>query len=373
MKNEKKLKANSQKPKTKKNKHMKSKINYFTVVFLAIITLSACTQEQSAQNVKNTSENIVFAVPFAPVSYPVFKMIESGIFDKTGKKPELIIWNNPDQLRALVAGKQVDVCAMPSNVGAMFYNKNIDIKLLNISIWRAIWLVSRSKDKKTLADFKGEEIAMPFKGDMPHLVFMNLARKQGLDPEKDFKIQYQSTPMDAAKKMIMRRVDNALLIDPAVSTVIVKSQSGLTSIIAPDIYRSVDIQNEWGRLYNTANEIPFAGMMAVGKILEDKKLLDYFVEEYKKATEWCMQNPEATAKMVVKYIPQLNEKGVSLAMKNVTLRADDAKTSKDRVNAFYKVLLESKPALVGGKLPDDGYYYQDIEKVEVQEETKSEQ
>ncbi len=333
------------------------KIKTLLISALVLILFASCGNDTAEKNVENTSDNIVFSVPFAPVSYPVFKMIDDKVFDKFNKKTELIIWNNPDQLRALVSGKQVDICAAPSNVGAMFYNKNIDIQLLNISIWRAIWLVSRSKDKKTLADFKGEEIAMPFKGDMPHIVFMQLARKQGINPEKDFNLIYTASPMDAAKRMIMRRVDNALLIDPAVSTVVVKSQTGLTSVVAPDIYRSVDIQNEWGRLFNTANEIPFAGMMGVGNILKNKELIDYFMKEYKKATEWCMANPEKTAKMVVQYIPQLSEEGVSLAMKSVILRADDAQTVKPVVEHFYNVLLESKPALVGGKLPDDKYYY----------------
>ena len=328
------------------------------LVIVMLIGFTSCGGNQTeAQQVKNTKENIIFAVPFAPVAYPIIKIIEDGIFDKNGKTSELIIWKTPDQLKALVAGGQADIFAVPSNTAAMFYNKGIDVKLLNISIWRAIWLISRSNDKKTLADFKGEEIAMPFKGDMPHIVFMALARKQGLDPEKDFKLQYVASPMDAAQKMIMRRVDNALLIDPAVSTVIEKSKSGATSIIAPNIYRSVDIQNEWGRLYNTENELPFAGIMAGSEILKNPKLLKEFTAEYKKAALWCMANPEKTAKMVVKHIPQLNEKGVAEAMRNVTLKGVSAKDARKRLEAFYTVLKNEKSALVGGKLPDNGFYF----------------
>lgn len=323
-----------------------------------LIGFSSCgNKEPEAKKIANTKDNIVFAVPFAPVSYPIIKMIEDGTFNKDGKTSELIIWKTPDQLKALVAGEQADIFAVPSNVGAMFYNKGIDVKLLNISIWRAIWLISRDNDKKTLADFKGQTIAMPFKGDMPHIVFMELAKKQGLDPEKDFNLEYVPSPMDAAKKMIMRRVDHALLIDPAVSTVLEKSKSGVSSIIAPDIYRSVDIQNEWGRLFNTDNEIPFAGIMAGSEILKNPELVKQFNIEYKKATEWCMAHPEETAKIVVKYIPQLNEKGVAEAMRNVVLKSVDAHEARPKLEAFYTVLHASKPALVGGKLPDDNFYF----------------
>ena len=334
------------------------KKQFLLVLSFFFIAFTGCgNKEPEAKKVTNSEENIVFAVPFAPVSYPIIKMIEDGTFDKDGRKSELVVWKTPDQLKALVAGGQGDFFAVPSNVGAMFYNKDIEVKLLNISIWRAIWLISRSDDKKTLTDFKGETIAMPFKGDMPHIVFMELAKKQGLDPEKDFNLEYVPSPMDAAKKMIMRRVDHALLIDPAVSTVLEKSKSGISGVIAPDIYRSVDIQNEWGRLFKTENEIPFAGIMAGAEILKNPELVKKFNIEYKKAAEWCMEHPEETAAMVVKHIPQLDEKGVAEAMKNVILKSVDAVDARPKLEAFFKVLHTSKPALLGGKMPDDNFYF----------------
>ena len=334
------------------------KLTKIMLLILSIAYLTSCSNDvEELKPIDNSKDKIVFAVPFAPVSYPIMKMMEDSVFNIAGKETELVLWKTPDQLRALVAGKQADFFAVPSNVGAMFYNKGIDIKLLNISIWRAIWMVSTDSTKKTLADFKGEEIVMPFKGDMPYIVFMEVAKKQGLDPEKDFNLSYVASPMDAAQKMITRRADHALLIDPAVSTVIEKSRSGITSVIAPDIYRSVDLQNEWGRLFGTDNELPFAGIVAGDKVVKDSAAVELFNKEYKKNADWCMANPEATAKMVVKYVPQLNEVGVTEAMKHVTLKAVSAKDAKESLEAFFTILKTSKPALVGGQLPDSSFYY----------------
>ena len=157
--------------------------------------------------------------------------------------------------------------------------------------------------------------------------------------------------------MIMRRVDNALLIDPAVSIVLEKSKSGISGVIAPNIYRSIDIQNEWGKAFNTENEIPFAGIMAGSEILKNPELVKEFSAEYKKAAKWCMAHPEETAKMIVKYIPQLNEKGVAEAMRNVILKAVDAQDGRKKLEAFFTILEASKPALIGGKMPDDNFYF----------------
>ena len=327
--------------------------------FIILLIIVGCKRKGSVQNrnIENTDENIVFAVPFAPVSYPVFKMLEDSVFKQSGRKTELLLWSTPDQLKALIIGGKADFFAVPSNTAATFYNKGVNVKLLNISIWRLLWMVSSNPDKKSLADFKGEEIAMPFKGDMPHIVFSELVRAQGFDPEKDFNLVFESTPMDAAQKLIMRRIENAVLVDPAASMVLQKSKSGPVKVVAPDLYRAVDFQQEWSKVFNTKREIPFAGMVAGESILKDTVLVQDFIKAYSKATEWCMKHPVETAELAVKYVPQLNKKGVEEAMRNVMLKSVRASEARPKLEQFYGVLLNSRPALVGERLPDEEFYY----------------
>ena len=49
------------------------------------------------------------SIKFAPVYYPIIRMIEDGIFDKDSKKSELVIWKTPNQLKTLVAGGKATV------------------------------------------------------------------------------------------------------------------------------------------------------------------------------------------------------------------------------------------------------------------------
>jgi NitT/TauT family transport system substrate-binding protein len=332
-----------------------------TKLIITILTfgiLASCSSDvASDQEVINTDDNLVFALPFAPVSYPVFKMLEDSVFNYTGKSTELILWSTPDQLKALIVGEKADFFASASNTAATFYNKGIDLQLINISVWRLIWMVSRDNDKKSLADFKGEDIAMPFRGDMPHLVFSELAKAQGMDPDKDFNLVFEPHPMDAAQKMIMRRIDHAVLVDPAVSMVLTKTKSGAIGIVAPDLYRSLDFQDEWARAFDTKNEIPFAGLIAGATILNDSTLISNFSKEYKKAAVWCANHPDETARLAAKYVPQLKEAAIAEAMRNVLLKAVDANEARTDLENFYKVLMNSDPSIVGGKLPDSAFYY----------------
>ena len=152
-------------------------------------------------------DKIVLSGPVASVSHPLIHMVESGALDDIAKKVEFRLWKNPDELRALTIQGGADFIAVPSNVAANLYNKGVDIKLLNISVWGILGMITRDKNLKTLADFKGKTIAMPFRADMPDIVFEEIVKAQGLNPKKDFKLQYMSSPFDAMQMLIMRRVD----------------------------------------------------------------------------------------------------------------------------------------------------------------------
>ncbi len=333
-------------------------------------------------------DKLTISGPMAVVTYPLLTMVENGKFAQLAKEVEVKIWQNPDQLRALIVGKSADVIAVPTNVAAMFYNKGIDLQLLNVSVWGILHMVSRDKNLKTLADFKGKKIAMPFKGDMPDIVFSELARQQGLDPEKDFMIRHVSNPMDAVQLLILRRVDHALLAEPAVSMVLYKTKNHtllklvapdlyrsktknhtLLKLVAPDLYRSVDLQQEWGKIFTSTPEIPQAGIAVLPSLRDKPELLAIFQEEYRQAVTWCKEHPAETGEIVVRkehpaetgeivvrYIKGLKPVPVANAIGNTLLKWKTTPESKQELERFCSVLAASDPKKIGGKLPDDSFY-----------------
>ena len=297
------------------------------------------------------------AGPFAAVSYPLIRMAETEALADVTDNLTFEVWKNPDQLRALALNGKTDFIATPTNVAANLYNRGADIRLLNVSIWGVMWMVSREQGLQTLADFKGKEIAMPFRGDMPDLIFTELAEQQGLNPKKDFKLRYVANPLDALQLLILRRVDHALLVEPAVSMALFKTKTFPAKLIAPDLYRSVDLQKEWGRLLKREAKIPQAGMAVINKKL-DAQVIKRFNEEYEKAARWCLEHPDEAGEMVVKRVPMLIPKAVSEAIKVSQFNPMSATDARKELEYFFTLLHKRTPAVIGGKLPDDGFYYQ---------------
>ncbi len=300
--------------------------------------------------------SITLAGPFAAVSDPLIRMVESNALADVTDELKFVIWRNPDQLRALALNGDVDFIATPTNVAANLYNRGADIKLLNVSIWGILWMVSREQGLQTLADFKGKEIAMPFRGDMPELIFSELAEQQGLDPKKDFKLHYVSNPLDAMQLLIMRRIDHALLVEPAISMALHKTKTFPVNVVAPDLYRSADLQKEWGRLFKREAKIPQAGMAVINKDLPPH-IIKRFVEEYEKATVWCNEHPDEAGKIVADRIEMLTPEAVSNSIKVSQFESVTAHNSKEELEYFFNILHKRTPGLIGGKLPDEKFYY----------------
>jgi NitT/TauT family transport system substrate-binding protein len=144
-------------------------------------------------------EKLIIAGPVATVSHPIFKMIQSGALKDVAKKVEFRLWQNPDELRAILLKKEAHFVAIPTNVAANLYNKKVDLRLINVPVWGILEIVTRDKNIKTIQDLKGKEIIIPFRADMPDIMLQAIIKKAGLDSKKDFKLSYADANFKASR------------------------------------------------------------------------------------------------------------------------------------------------------------------------------
>ena len=236
---------------------------------------------------------LVLAGPPAAVGWPLIRMVDSGALAAVAERVELRFWKDPDQLRLLALGGQAEVLALPTNVAAMLHARGVKLRLVNVATWGVLWLVSRTPGPRTLADFRGAEIAMPFRGDMPDIVFRLVAARQGLDALRDFRLRYVASPFDAMQLLLLRQVEHALLSEPAVSLGI--RRAGALPLVGLTLHRAVDLQQEWGRAFGRAPRIPQAGIALLGAAADDAVLTAAVQRAYAEALAGCEAAPDACA------------------------------------------------------------------------------
>ena len=322
----------------------------------ALALLAAPLAAAPALGVAAPLPQLTLAGPPAIVSAPLIHMAETNALQGLAQRTVFTSWRDPDQLRMMAMGGKADVLAMPSNVAANLFNRGAGVTLLNISTWGALWVVTRDAQRKALADFKGEEIAVPFRGDMPDIVLQLLAARQGLDPLRDFRIRYVPTPMEAMQLLITRRVSHALLSEPAVSLALRKTQSFPVGLIAPELHRGADMQQEWGRLYQRPARLPQAGIAAVGALRAQPEALAAVTRAYAQSLAWCRDNAMECGRMMARYIDLLTPEAVADAIAVSQMDAVPLPQAREELEFFFGQLMARNPGLLGGKLPAAAFY-----------------
>lgn len=301
-------------------------------------------------------EKLVVAGPMASVSNPLLRLTATDTLSDVADTIEFRQWRDPSQMRAMILKGDVDFIALPTNVAANLFNKGVDLKLLNVSVWGILYVVSNDEHLSNLSQLKGKELVMPFRGDMPDITVQRLLKAQGLSIGDDINIRYVANPMAAMQMLMTQQADYAVLVEPAVSMALHKSQSLPTKAIAPKLYRSIDLQQEWGQAFNSEPKVPQAGIAVVNSRLSPK-LIDRFVSEYDQALQWSQAHPKEAADLIVKEIPMLNKQAIAQSIGHVNMTAVPAKEAQPELEDFFKKLAQLDDKLIGGKLPDDSFYY----------------
>lgn len=315
---------------------------------------STLTSEAEAPTVIDKVSKIVLVAPAGPMAIPLAYLVVNNRLAEVADETELAIWENADQLKARVAGGQGDFITMPSNNAAIFYNKGLKLKLLNIAVWNITYLVTRDPQADSFADIKGQSLVVSLKGSVPDVMFQFLAKKEGLDPAKDFALRYVSDPPQASQLLLAGEVDNAVLSEALATAVVLQSKSQ-----ERPLRKAFAFNEAWTKATSGEEETPIAGTVVSGPLMDRDDVIQVFEREYQAALEWMLANPEEAGSLVENELPQLGLKAAVLtaAMKGITWKYRSAAEARPYLEQFYTRLAELSPQVIGGKLPDDGFYF----------------
>lgn len=319
--------------------------------YKVLLTLFCLSLVQSLHAQQRYPE-LVISGPGTLVSYPFFRMIETKALAEHADKVSFQHWQTPDQMRAMVINGQVHVSAVPSNVAAMFYNRGQQVSLTNVSVWGLLWLVSADKGLKTIKDYQNKKLMIPFRNDMPDLMFRSLTSTMGLSADKHFDLLYAASGMNAMQLLLAGKVDHALLPEPAVSILLLRNkQQGKRPL-----YRSISLSQSWAELFPKKPVIPQAGVMTTSLLQTDPAVRQAISQAYTDAAIWCQSNVEDCARLANKYLPQIPVNGAVEALKHSPLNSHTALEARSDLEAFFAKIAELDSRKIGGKLPAEGFY-----------------
>ncbi|MDV4152514.1 ABC transporter substrate-binding protein [Clostridium sp. AL.422] len=328
---------------------MKQKLKVFLLIALMITSLFGCSSETKKEEVKE--ENVVAKVTVlkGPTGMGIVKMI-SDENTKDEKDYEIMIANSVDEITPKIINEEIDIAAVPVNLASILYN-NTDGKVVTLAIntLGVLYIVENGNSINTVEDLKGKTIYSSGKGAVPEYSLNYILEENGINPETDVNVEYKSEHTECLASLLNDEDGIAVLPQPFVTTALSKSEN---------LRVALDLTEEWEALNKSNGGTLLTGVVVARKEFVDKypEKVANFMEEYKKSVEFTNDNIDEAAKLIAEtgIVPEdVAKKAIPEC--NITFIAGS--DMKEKLDGYLQVLYDANPKSVGGKLPDEAFYY----------------
>lgn len=308
-----------------------------------IFCLASCAKTESAESEATgsvDSSSIKVATLQGPTGMGMAYMLKNYDYE---------VCAGPDEITGKLVSGDFDIAALPTNAAATLYNKTQGkVKLLALNTGCVLYILENGNSIKSVADLKGKTIYVSGQGSTPEYILDYILGENDLKVGEDVNLDFTyTTHNDLVAFAATGKADVVLLPEPAVTALLAKNS---------DMRVALSLEDEWNGDASIA-----MGCVAVN-------------------TAFLEANPDAVAKFLEDYENSINlvndttkidDTANIIADLGIVAAAGVAKSALPRCNiifatgdemktmmeGFCKVLFDYNPDSIGGKLPDENFYY----------------
>lgn len=262
---------------------------------------------------------------------------------------DLQLYGTADEIVPGLIKGELDMAAIPANLAAALYQKTKGgIQAMAVNTLGVLYVVEKGDTVHSMADLAGRTILSTGKGTTPEYLLRYLLEKNGLDPDKDVKIQYCSEATEVTAQMAAAQKDAiAVLPQPYVTAAGMKD---------PSLRVALDLTAEWDKV-SDSQLVTGVTVVRTQYAQEHPDVVEVFLQEYAQSVRTANTDLDRTAALCEQQgvVAKAAIAKKALPACNIVCRTGD-EMQKD-VSAYLSVLCAADPAAVGGKLPDEGFYW----------------
>ena len=262
---------------------------------------------------------------------------------------DLQLYGTADEIVPGLIKGELDMAAIPANLAAALYQKTKGgIQVMAVNTLGVLYVVEKGDTVHSMADLAGRTILSTGKGTTPEYLLRYLLEKNGLDPDKDVKIQYCSEATEVTAQMAAAQKDAiAVLPQPYVTAAGMKD---------PSLRVALDLTAEWDKV-SDSQLVTGVTVVRTQYAQEHPDVVEVFLQEYAQSVRTANTDLDRTAALCEQQgvVAKAAIAKKALPACNIVCRTGD-EMQKD-VSAYLSVLCAADPAAVGGKLPDEGFYW----------------
>lgn len=315
-----------------------------SVVLAAVLLLASAAV--SAEGTEKTTVRLGGLK--GPTSMGMVKLLEDNENGLTANRYEFTLAGSPNDLTPALLKGDLDVLAVPVNLGAILFGKSGGaVQLAAVNTLGVLYIVEKGGETvQSLEDLKGKTLYATGKGSTPEYALAYLLAQHGVDIGADLTVEWMSEHTEVVAKMAAAENAVALLPQPFVTVAAGQVENMRVAL---------DLTKEWDSLDNGSQLI--TGGLVVRKAFaeENPEALAAFLEEYAASTAYTNEHPAEAAQLIEKFDiikAAVAEKAIPFC--NIVCVTGDE--MKGIVTGYYQTLFDQNPEAVGGAMPGDEFY-----------------
>ena len=313
---------------------MKIKKVLFAIIlsFIAIF-MFACGED------KKEVEEISLIAPTGTPSLIISKaIVERG-------KVNYEIVQGADALKAAFIKGEKDIIVAPVNLGALMLatNETFNYEMVNTIVWCNYYIASKEKIN-SFKELDGKDVVVFGQNSTPDIVFRSLMAHHQINPN----VSYVASVADANGMMLSGKAD-----------IIVTAEPALTVLLSKGNFNVLSLKDEWNKMVGgdgtKGYDVPQAAVF-VNK--NSKEKCESFLEKLEKDIKDVVNNKDivvSCAKQIDSNLTNPDKMYVDALERCNYQIYENQKESIEKY--FQKVIDLGLGKTVGGKLPDEAFYY----------------
>lgn len=293
----------------------------------------------------------LWGIPATP-SAVFARAVASPGFQSAAPGARFDLWKSTDQMRAGIATGDFQLFATSTYAAANFFNRGAGTRLVNVVTWGVLYVMARNQTITRIEDLAGKTVLLSNKNEAPDLLFRLVLRWSGLDPDRDVTLDYVGSPGEAVPLFLSGRGDVAVLHEPAATMALLKAaKAGLP------VFRALDVTQVYGRHTGRGPRIPQVGLAVSEAFLAARP--DVVAAAHAACVEagaWVLANPDQAGAATGPLL-DLPPPVIAQSLPFVHLDVTAAQAARADIEVYFRNLMELDPGIVGGRLPDAGFYW----------------
>ena len=315
---------------------------------LMVVALASCKAEKNEEPEELVDANVY--VLTGPTGIGAVNMWYESENDEALANFHFNAAAAPDEVVSKISTGEADIAAVATNLAAKLYNKTEGkIKILAVNTLGVLNVLDNTGAAiNSIADLKGRKIVTTGQGSNPEFVINHLLKQNGIDPEKDVTIEFKAEGSELPA--VWATDPEAIIIAPQPVATAIKGKYENSKIV-------LDLTNEWKKT-NADSELMMGCVIVRAEFLEaHPATVKQFLAAYEKSVNNAVSDPENTGILCEKYGIVAAAKMAQAAIPACNLCFITGDEMKQKLTGYLQVLFDADPTSVGGKMPDDGFWY----------------